>query len=107
MTVPDSDEYRFRAIEQHLDRLEHTVRALGPAVGQVAEMSGQVIAAVDDIVELKKLARDVELSAAARLRELEAQVQSAPTQTLKLIGIVVGVFAGLSGAIITLAEVFR
>lgn len=106
MTPDAIDEYRFRAIEQHLEALEHTVRAFAPVVGQVAVADVEIEAAQQDITALKMLARELELSTNNRLRELEADVKSGPAETLKLIAIVVTVFAGLTGAIIAVAQVF-
>lgn len=99
-----ADEYRFRAIEQHLDTLEHTVRAFGPVVGQSAVADVEIEAAQREIAALKTLVRDMELTTQARFRELEAGVKSGPIETLKLILIVVTVFSTGTGAILVIAK---
>lgn len=98
------DEYRFRAIEDKLSSHEHTLRALGAAVGQVAGLAADMDSAQEDIRELRGLLRDAELSVAAQIRAVESQVRSGPVETLKLMGVVVGVFAALSGALIAVAK---
>lgn len=91
--APAPLEWRFRAIEQHLKSLDHTVNALGPAVGQVAGLDSDVDNAREDIKELKTLFRDLE-------KGMNDVIRSSRSDTLKYVAFTVGPAIIAAGAII-------
>ena len=86
-------EWRFRAMEQRLDDVSDTLRVLAPVVRQVGNIEADVEHAQAAIAEIKAFNRDLE-------KGMTDVIRSSRTETVRLIGIVVGSFTAVAVAII-------
>lgn len=99
-----ASEYRFRAIEQHLDDVSQTLRVLAPIVRDVGNVQADVDHALATLTDVRSEVRDLRAVTRDLEKGMTDVIRSGRVENLKLVGIVVGAFTTIGGVVIGLAK---
>jgi uncharacterized coiled-coil protein SlyX len=93
MTEGESLEWRFRALEQRAESIDHQVRVIAPFVQQIGGHEAAIERLQTDVAELKALTRELD-------QGMTQVIRAGRAETLKYLALIVGPAMLAAGAIV-------